>query len=83
VAAAHPKGLEISEAGWRVYADEHVKIGHSHPRWRYSSRSFAAGFRQLDLFADDDHDRQKCEVITSTMDYLNRKFGKRVVSLGA
>jgi DNA polymerase-4 len=42
-----------------------------------------AGMRQLDLFTDDDHDRQKCETITNTMDYLNRKFGKRVVTLGA
>jgi len=42
-----------------------------------------AGMRQLDLFADDDHERQKCEVITNTMDFLNRKFGKRVVTLGA
>lgn len=42
-----------------------------------------AGMRQLDLFTDDDHERQKCEVITNTMDNLNRKFGKRVVTLGA
>jgi len=42
-----------------------------------------AGTRQLDLFADDDRERQKCETITNTMDFLNRKFGKRVVSLGA
>jgi len=39
--------------------------------------------RQLDLFADDDHERQKCELVTNTMDRLNRKFGKRVVTLGA
>ena len=23
----HPKAVEITEAGWRFYADEHVKIG--------------------------------------------------------
>ena len=42
-----------------------------------------AGLRQLELFADDDRERQKCETITNTMDFLNRKFGKRVVTLGA
>ena len=42
-----------------------------------------ANARQLDLLADDDDVRQKCELITNTMDGLNRKFGKRVVTLGA
>jgi hypothetical protein len=27
LAAVHPKGVAISEAGWRFYADEHVKLG--------------------------------------------------------
>ena len=38
--------------------------------------------RQLDLFLHDDEERQKCETITSMIDGLNRKFGKRVVTLG-
>jgi len=42
-----------------------------------------ANARQLDLLLNDDHKRRKCEVITNTMDGLNRKFGKRVVTLGA
>jgi DNA polymerase-4 len=41
-----------------------------------------ANARQLDLFLNDDTERQKFELITSIMDGLNRKFGKRVVSLG-
>jgi hypothetical protein len=27
LAAVHPKAVEITEAGWRFYVDEHVKIG--------------------------------------------------------
>ena len=42
-----------------------------------------ANERQLDLFLHDDDERQKCETITSMIDGLNRKFGKRVVTLGA
>jgi DNA polymerase-4 len=42
-----------------------------------------ANARQLDLLIDDDGERQKCELITNTIDRLNRKFGKRVVTLGA
>lgn len=42
----------------------------------------AANERQLDLLLNDDQDRQKCERITDTVDGLNRKFGKRVVTLG-
>jgi len=38
--------------------------------------------RQLDLFLHDDEERQKCETITNTIDRLNRKFGKRVVTIG-
>lgn len=38
--------------------------------------------RQLDLLINDDAERQKCEVLTDTIDNLNRKFGKRVVTLG-
>jgi DNA polymerase-4 len=41
-----------------------------------------AGQRQLDLLSDDDTERQRCELLTATMDSLNRKFGKRVVTLG-
>ncbi|WDI30552.1 type VI secretion protein ImpB [Hyphococcus flavus] len=38
--------------------------------------------RQLDLFLNDDRDRQRWERITFSIDALNRKFGKRVVSVG-
>ena len=38
--------------------------------------------RQLDLFLHDDDERRKCEAITNTIDRLNRKFGKRVVTIG-
>lgn len=41
-----------------------------------------ANARQLDLLTNDDGKRQRCEVLTNTMDLLNRKFGKRVVTLG-
>jgi DNA polymerase-4 len=41
-----------------------------------------AGQRQLDMFLHDDVERQKCEVLTNTVDRLNQKFGKRVVTLG-
>lgn len=41
-----------------------------------------ASARQLDLFADDDSERQKYEALANTMDFLNRKFGKRVVTVG-
>lgn len=27
LAAVHPKGVQITDAGWRLYADEHVKLG--------------------------------------------------------
>ena len=43
----------------------------------------AANERQLDLFLNDDSERLKCELITNTIDKLNRKFGKRVLTLGA
>jgi DNA polymerase-4 len=42
-----------------------------------------ANARQLDLLENDDGERQKCELITNTIDRLNRKFGKRVLTLGA
>ena len=42
-----------------------------------------ANARQLDLLENDDEERRKCELLTNTMDGLNRKFGKRVVTLGA
>lgn len=38
--------------------------------------------RQLDLLLNDDQQRQKCEVLTSVIDGLNRKFGKRVATIG-
>lgn len=38
--------------------------------------------RQLDLFLNDDRDRQRWERITFSIDHLNRKFAKRVVSIG-
>lgn len=38
--------------------------------------------RQLDMFCDDDADCQRWEKITVTIDALNSKFGKRVVTLG-
>jgi len=41
-----------------------------------------AGERQCDLFLDDDKGRQKAELITRTIDDLNRRFGKRVVTTG-
>jgi DNA polymerase-4 len=41
-----------------------------------------ANARQLDLFLNDDRQRQRCEALTNTIDRLNRKFGKRVLSLG-
>jgi hypothetical protein len=27
LAAVHPKGVRINDAGWRLYADQHVKLG--------------------------------------------------------
>ena len=27
LAAVHPKGVLVDDAGWRLYADEHVKLG--------------------------------------------------------
>jgi DNA polymerase IV len=41
-----------------------------------------ANARQLDLLLNDDPIRQKQETLTNTVDGLNRKFGKRVVTLG-
>ena len=34
------------------------------------------------MFLNDDRERQKCETLTGAIDLLNRKFGKRVVTLG-
>jgi DNA polymerase-4 len=42
-----------------------------------------ANERQLDMFVNDDNSRIKCEAITNTIDRLNSKFGKRVVTVGA
>jgi DNA polymerase IV len=41
-----------------------------------------ANERQLDMFLNDDGERKRCELLTNTIDQLNRKFGKRVVTLG-
>ncbi len=41
-----------------------------------------ASARQLDLFLNDDKERQRCEILTNTIDRLNQKFGKRVVTVG-
>lgn len=41
-----------------------------------------ANQRQLDLFLNDDRERKRCELITNTIDRLNQKFGKRVVTVG-
>ena len=41
-----------------------------------------AGERQLDIFLNDDAERQDWETLTGAIDYLNRKFGKRVVTVG-
>lgn len=41
-----------------------------------------AHHRQLDLFLEDDEERQRCELLTNTIDLLNHKFGKRVVTIG-
>ena len=38
--------------------------------------------RQLDLLLRDDETRRKWERTTSAIDFLNRKFGKRVISIG-
>lgn len=38
--------------------------------------------RQLDMFLNDDPERRRWERITHAVDGLNRKFGKRVVTLG-
>jgi DNA polymerase-4 len=35
------------------------------------------------MFVNDDSTRVKCEAITNTIDRLNSKFGKRVVTVGA
>ncbi len=38
--------------------------------------------RQLDFFVQDDTERQSWEGITGVIDFLNHKFGKRVVTIG-
>lgn len=41
-----------------------------------------ANQRQLDLLLNDDRERRRCETLTNAIDGLNRKFGKRVVTIG-
>jgi DNA polymerase-4 len=41
-----------------------------------------ANERQLDLLLNDDSQRRKCETITHAIDRLNRKFGKRMLTVG-
>lgn len=38
--------------------------------------------RQLDIFTNDDKSRQKWERLTEAIDTLNRRYGKRVTSIG-
>lgn len=38
--------------------------------------------RQLDLFADDDKQRQKWEQATKAIDSLNSKYGRTIISIG-
>src|SRR3569832_1451970 len=57
---------------WRSIIQVHVALGDLTP----------ANARQLDLLLNDDVERRKCETITNTIDWLNRKFGKRVVTVG-
>ncbi|MEZ5916509.1 MAG: hypothetical protein R3C40_02900 [Parvularculaceae bacterium] len=40
-----------------------------------------ANGRQLDMFVNDDRERQRWERITCSIDALNRKYGKRVLSI--
>lgn len=42
-----------------------------------------ASQRQTDMLLADDADRRRCETLTNTIDALNLKFGKRVVTIGA
>lgn len=42
----------------------------------------SATMRQGDLLLDDDRERRRSEHITNTIDGLNAKFGKRVVTVG-
>lgn len=41
-----------------------------------------ASTRQLDFFVNDDQERQGWEKLTSAIDFLNHKFGKRMVTIG-
>jgi len=41
-----------------------------------------ASERQLDLFLNDDRRRLRYEILTDTIDRLNSKFGKQVVTVG-
>ena len=41
-----------------------------------------ASERQLDIFLNDSRERHRAEILTDTIDRLNQKFGKRVVTFG-
>lgn len=41
-----------------------------------------ASERQLDLFLDDDRERQRWETLSAAMDRLNARYGKTVLSIG-
>ncbi|MGE3868617.1 MAG: type VI secretion protein ImpB, partial [Pseudorhodoplanes sp.] len=41
-----------------------------------------AGQRQLDVLLNDDDERRKWENLTESVDRLNRKYGKTLVSVG-
>jgi DNA polymerase-4 len=75
----------VSKTIMRVWRDS--RFSGSKRVWKFPStqKSFVspANARQLDLLLNDDRKGRQCEVITNTVDGLNRKFGKRVVTVGA
>jgi hypothetical protein len=61
LAAVHPKAVEITEAGWRFYAGQHVKIGtfscsvHSAPRYRLTREGVRRAVAER-LMKEDAHE---------------------------
>ena len=41
-----------------------------------------ADSRQLDIFVDDDFERQKWKKVTTAVDSLNSRYGKSLVTMG-